>query len=262
MRYSLLLGVVLLALVALAAAIFVASPARAAALDPGPGTGCTGSYYVVQLGDHLYRLAIRFGTTVSAITRCNHLSDPDQIYAGQRLLIPDGSWGAGTCSCSSQPCNCPPAPSPTPTCPPGTATPCNCPTATPTPTPTATPVACNCASCGCPTPAPPVIGCTCTGCGCSAPPQNALPAQSKYPAPRVSPGPAACTCPGVAGAPCNCDYRLTPGPYGRGSYYVVLKGDTLYSLARRWGTTVNAIMAANGLTDPNRIRSGQTLRMP
>ena len=44
--------------------------------------------------------------------------------------------------------------------------------------------------------------------------------------------------------------------------YTVQKGDTLYSLARRYGTTVSAIMAANGLTDADRIRSGQSLRMP
>ncbi len=47
-----------------------------------------------------------------------------------------------------------------------------------------------------------------------------------------------------------------------GSNYTVRLGDTLYSIARRYGTTVNAIMAANGLTNPDRIRSGQTLRMP
>jgi LysM repeat protein len=69
-------------------------------------------------------------------------------------------------------------------------------------------------------------------------------------------------CPGVAGAPCNCGYQLTPVSYGSGANYTVQKGDTLYSIARRHGTTVNAIMAANGMTNPDHIRSGQTLRMP
>lgn len=41
--------------------------------------------------------------------------------------------------------------------------------------------------------------------------------------------------------------------------HVVRRGDTLYSVARRYGTTVNAIMRANGLRDANRIYVGQRL---
>jgi LysM repeat protein len=41
--------------------------------------------------------------------------------------------------------------------------------------------------------------------------------------------------------------------------YTVQRGDTLYSIARRYGTTVEAIAAANGITNPSRIRTGQTL---
>jgi LysM repeat protein len=43
--------------------------------------------------------------------------------------------------------------------------------------------------------------------------------------------------------------------------YVVQGGDTLYSIARRYGTSVNAVMAANGLADYN-IYVGQQLRIP
>lgn len=50
-----------------------------------------------------------------------------------------------------------------------------------------------------------------------------------------------------------------PGP---GTTYVVKWGDTLYSIARRFGVTVNAIVAANGLTNPNFIRVGQVLIIP
>ena len=53
----------------------------------------------------------------------------------------------------------------------------------------------------------------------------------------------------------------TPVP-GPGTTYVVKWGDTLYSIARRFGVTVNAIVAANGLTNPNYIRVGQTLIIP
>ena len=44
--------------------------------------------------------------------------------------------------------------------------------------------------------------------------------------------------------------------------YVVQRGDTLYSLARRYGTTVEAIATANGIANPNQIRVGQTLTIP
>jgi polyisoprenyl-teichoic acid--peptidoglycan teichoic acid transferase len=43
--------------------------------------------------------------------------------------------------------------------------------------------------------------------------------------------------------------------------YVVQPGNTLYSLARQFGTTVEALMAANGLTSVD-IRIGQTLIIP
>ena len=43
--------------------------------------------------------------------------------------------------------------------------------------------------------------------------------------------------------------------------YLVEPGDTLYSLARRFGTTVAAIKAANGLED-DLIRVGQRLEIP
>jgi LysM repeat protein len=41
--------------------------------------------------------------------------------------------------------------------------------------------------------------------------------------------------------------------------YTVRRGDTLYSIARRYGTTVEAIAAANGIANPNCIRVGQVL---
>jgi LysM repeat protein len=44
--------------------------------------------YVVQEGDTLHDIALRFGTTVEAIQRANGLADSDLIVVGQRLLIP------------------------------------------------------------------------------------------------------------------------------------------------------------------------------
>ncbi len=74
----------------------------------------------------------------------------------------------------------------------------------------------------------------------------------------------------VAPAPAEPNYTAPPSPPSRpstpsrsssGSTYTVVSGDTLFSLARRNGTTVNAIKNANGLSS-DLIRIGQKLRIP
>ncbi len=59
---------------------------------------------------------------------------------------------------------------------------------------------------------------------------------------------------------------LTPTPTASAAppsatAYVVQPGDTLYGLARRFGTTVQAIMTANGMTSTY-LRAGQTITIP
>ncbi len=56
---------------------------------PENGTGVDSStqYYTIRPGDTLSEIARRFGTTVSALTRLNGISDPDKIYAGNRIRI-------------------------------------------------------------------------------------------------------------------------------------------------------------------------------
>lgn len=44
--------------------------------------------------------------------------------------------------------------------------------------------------------------------------------------------------------------------------YTVQSGDTLDSIANRYGTTINAICQANEIADPNMIRVGQVLAIP
>ena len=44
--------------------------------------------------------------------------------------------------------------------------------------------------------------------------------------------------------------------------HVVRPGETLFSLARRYGVSVEALAVVNGLSDPNRIRAGQKLVIP
>ncbi len=53
----------------------------------------------------------------------------------------------------------------------------------------------------------------------------------------------------------------TGGP-GEGLEHVVAAGETLFSIARRYGTTVDAIAHANGIPDPRQIYAGQRLVIP
>jgi LysM repeat protein len=53
----------------------------------------------------------------------------------------------------------------------------------------------------------------------------------------------------------------TPAP-GQQILYVVRTGDTLYSIARKFGVTVQALMQVNGIANPNYIQVGQCLIIP
>lgn len=52
---------------------------------PMPGGSVS---YVVQRGDTVYRIALRYGTTIAAIRAANNLSNVNLIYVGQVLVIP------------------------------------------------------------------------------------------------------------------------------------------------------------------------------
>ena len=45
--------------------------------------------YVVQPEDTLIRIAQRYGTTYEALASLNDIPDPDIIYAGQTIRIPE-----------------------------------------------------------------------------------------------------------------------------------------------------------------------------
>lgn len=44
--------------------------------------------------------------------------------------------------------------------------------------------------------------------------------------------------------------------------HIVRRGDTLGTIAARYGTTVMAVMRANGIMNPNLLYEGQALRIP
>ena len=108
--------------------------------EPSPTPSDGYITYVIQPGDTLSGIALRYGTTVTELTLLNGISDPDRIYAGTTIKVPESGNAA--------------------------------------------------------------------------------------------------------------------------QYYTIRPGDTLSGIAARFGTTVSAIAALNGISDPNRIYSGDTIRIP
>ncbi len=53
-----------------------------------------------------------------------------------------------------------------------------------------------------------------------------------------------------------------PPPQREESVYVIQHGDTLSAIAKKFGTTVTAVVAANQVADPSRIFAGQRLLIP
>ncbi len=70
---------------ATAAAILTAAVLCVSAV---PAFAADATTYVVQPGETLYRIAHRFGVSVSALAAYNHISDPTRLSIGQVLRIP------------------------------------------------------------------------------------------------------------------------------------------------------------------------------
>lgn len=47
-----------------------------------------GATHVVQIGENLFRIALRYGTTVAALAELNRIYNPGHVAAGQTLVIP------------------------------------------------------------------------------------------------------------------------------------------------------------------------------
>ena len=64
----------------------LAIPARGSA-TASPATSSSG-VHVVQRGENLFRIALRYGTTHQALAAANGIANLNRVYAGQRLVIP------------------------------------------------------------------------------------------------------------------------------------------------------------------------------
>jgi len=84
-------------------------------------------------------------------------------------------------------------------------------------------------------------------------------AELVYETPAVS-TPVATMAPGETAAPAPTPVPALPS--GQVIVHVVQPGETLYSIAYRYGTTIQAIIDANGITNPDQIYQGQKLNVP
>jgi len=71
--------------------------------NPDPGSSSS-RVHVVQRGENLYRIALRYGVSYHTLASANGIVNPNHIYVGQRLQIPGGG---------SSPSPQPPSPAPT-----------------------------------------------------------------------------------------------------------------------------------------------------
>jgi len=78
-------GIALLTLIVMTSMLLTGTPERVSALSLTQENGPT---YIVQQGDTLSSIALRFGVSAEDIQNANGISDPNAIQIGQRLIIP------------------------------------------------------------------------------------------------------------------------------------------------------------------------------
>jgi LysM repeat protein len=193
--------------------------------------------HVVQAGENLYRLALRYGTTIEAIMTANTLADERLIVAGQELAIPGG---AGRSATEGQPASSSGA---------------------------------NFAIVQWNDTLPSIAlrhnvtvwalmqangqssHVIYVGQRLTIPGQEETPLPEATPTAPPSPTPALTPAPTPSATPQSVEQ---PEP---GDTYTVRPGDTLFRIAQRFGTTVSTLARLNELPDPSALYAGQVLRL-
>lgn len=185
--------------------------------------------YVVQPGDSLFSIAVRFNVGISDLATMNHIYDINTIYAGEVLLLPNPL-------------------------PPGyyTANPIYSPPTVPgyTPPPTYTTYFSYIVRSG------DFLGAIATRFGTT--PQAILAANAA-----TIVDPSVLYVGQVLLIPrSGAIVILPPAPSYHGNFYIVQPGDTLFSIAARFNRDVYDIARVNGILNLNRIFAGTSLLIP
>jgi len=212
-----------------------------------------GNAHVVQRGETLFRIALRYGLSVDALVQANGIANPNQIYVGQVLVLP-------------VPGN---TPAPVPESAPAVSI-----TVVSAPVyhvvqrgETLASIARRygvnwqelASANGISNPNRILVGQQLSIPGTSAP--NTAATAPAIPAPETAapaPEPAA---PGAA--PITTDPSVTAAPNAsQPQTHIVQRGESLSGIGRRYGLSWPVIARANNITDPNRIYPGQSLIIP
>jgi LysM repeat protein len=201
----------------------VVSPAPA---QTGAGQSATGQTftYTVVAGDTLLTIATRFGTTPEAIAQLNSLADPNALTLGQKLQIPGAGATTGGAATT------------------GAAT-------------TTGGAATTGGTTAYTVQAGDTLGVIARRFGTTVAELVRLNNLANPDALQVG---QKLTVPGSGGS----GGAVTVPSAGQGKTYTVQRGDTLLSIARRFGLTVKQLQAANNISNPDRIYPGQVLTIP
>ena len=66
----------------------------------------------------------------------------------------------------------------------------------------------------------------------------------------------------TTGAPSTGDLTTTTTPKLEDEFYLIQQGDSLSAIAGSFGVKLETLMAANGITNPDKIQAGQKLIIP
>ncbi len=207
----------------------VVSPAA-----PATGGNAQTFTYTVVAGDTLATIASRFGTTQDAIAQLNSLADPNALMPGQKLQIPGtgaATTGAGTGGATG-----------------GSATTGGATTGGATTGGTSTYTV----------QSGDTLGRIAQRFGTTVAELQRL--NPSLTDPNILSLGQTLVVPGGAGSATG---GATAGTTtGQSKTYVVQRGDTLLSIARRFGLTLKDLQAANNITNPDKIYPGQKLVIP
>ena len=251
----------------------------ALALFVNASSGAAAVEYVVQPGDTLGALALRYGVTVEELAEINYISNPNLIYVGATLRIPDSGGEEGTTPATVPPATTPPAvtvqpttttlattvtPPPPPPIPEPGSSATTVPPATTTTT-TLTPESVPTTTTTAPPETQPTVPPT------SAPPPSEQDGDAEEPDSEESPEEDADEEPNDEAGDTDADNTdedddsdLPEGVVSVVTWvpYTIRPGDWLSSIAQRYDTTVEELARVNVLTNTDLIHVGQIILVP